>query len=550
MIVSINELGSGLQHDICVVGAGPLGVGLALRAAERGRSVLIIEAGGTNPGSDSRLSQCDVSEARNHAALKDACCNAIGGTSHWWGGRCVPFDQIDFDTRDWVDFSGWPVSYAEVAAYFDDAARFFGLVDGNFKKSDVWPSKDILSSCLERWAPNPNVASVHGIALRRSEHVRLLPGSLVTGLDLAPDRTRVNGIRLRSGDEEHRIHVRQLVLASGGVQTVRLLLDAQQLAPDLFGGPAGPLGRYYMGHNFGKIANLVLNNPAAADAFTFELDEGSYSRRRVTFPPHVQRRHKLLNTAFTLGNAQLSNPSHQNGALSLIWLALASPLGKRLLPQALLKLYVGQGSRKWGAHLANVIRTAGPTAVSAWRIYRDKFLRRPGVPAILLHSAAGRYTVQYHAEQTPDPDNRLQLSTAAPGRPHALKIRSVFSRDDAQAIVRSHRLLDQAMRAAGVGHLEFTTDDDAVLAAEVVAQAGDGMHQIGAARMSSDPALGVVDENCRVHGLTNLFVASTCVFPTSGQANPTLLGVALALRLADHLTADLPQNQVEQTAAR
>jgi choline dehydrogenase-like flavoprotein len=62
---------------------------------------------------------------------------------------------------------------------------------------------------------------------------------------------------------------------------------------------------------------------------------------------------------------------------------------------------------------------------------------------------------------------------------------------------------------------------------------------MGTARMHADPAFGVVNADCRVHGLSNLYVASSAVFPTAGAANPTLTIVALALRLADHIKRQL-----------
>jgi choline dehydrogenase-like flavoprotein len=68
-------------------------------------------------------------------------------------------------------------------------------------------------------------------------------------------------------------------------------------------------------------------------------------------------------------------------------------------------------------------------------------------------------------------------------------------------------------------------------------QATDGFHQMGTTRMGLSPTTSVVDANCRVHGIENLFVASTSVFPTSGQANPTFLGVAMAFRLGRFLSS-------------
>ena len=58
---------------------------------------------------------------------------------------------------------------------------------------------------------------------------------------------------------------------------------------------------------------------------------------------------------------------------------------------------------------------------------------------------------------------------------------------------------------------------------------------MGTTRMSNDPLRGVVDRNCKVHDVENLYVAGSSVFPTSGSANPTLTLVALTLRLAGHL---------------
>jgi choline dehydrogenase-like flavoprotein len=67
----------------------------------------------------------------------------------------------------------------------------------------------------------------------------------------------------------------------------------------------------------------------------------------------------------------------------------------------------------------------------------------------------------------------------------------------------------------------------------------DVAHHIGGTRMADDPQRGVVDRNCRVHGVDNLFIAGSSVFPTSGQTNPTMTIVALALRLADELKRSL-----------
>jgi choline dehydrogenase-like flavoprotein len=62
---------------------------------------------------------------------------------------------------------------------------------------------------------------------------------------------------------------------------------------------------------------------------------------------------------------------------------------------------------------------------------------------------------------------------------------------------------------------------------------------MGTTRMHVNPHRGVVDENCRIHGLNNIYIAGSSVFPTAGYVNPTLTIVALAIRLADHLKAEI-----------
>jgi choline dehydrogenase-like flavoprotein len=103
---------------------------------------------------------------------------------------------------------------------------------------------------------------------------------------------------------------------------------------------------------------------------------------------------------------------------------------------------------------------------------------------------------------------------------------------DVDSICRAHKLIDQRLQQHGSGRLRYMFSDPP---SAVYDQIGDGVHQIGTTRMSNNPSNGVVNSACRVHGMQNLFIASSSVFPTSSQANPTLTIVAIAIRLADHL---------------
>ena len=162
-------------------------------------------------------------------------------------------------------------------------------------------------------------------------------------------------------------------------------------------------------------------------------------------------------------------------------------------------------------------------------------MSRPSLGALAKQRGLGAYALQYHAESEPKPESRVTLGDESDrfGLPH-LKINLLFGDNDARSVVRAHGVLDRALRSAGKAHLEYL-DPPEKRTKRVLDQAKDGYHQLGTTRMGSDPKESVVDEDCRVHGVGNLFVASSSVFPTGGHANPTFLAAALALRLAKHL---------------
>jgi choline dehydrogenase-like flavoprotein len=87
----------------------------------------------------------------------------------------------------------------------------------------------------------------------------------------------------------------------------------------------------------------------------------------------------------------------------------------------------------------------------------------------------------------------------------------------------------------GLGRVQITFEDDGDPRNWPPSLEG-GWHNMGTTRMSDDPKRGVVDRNCRLHGVSNLWIAGSSVFPTAGSGTPTMLLIALALRLAEHVT--------------
>jgi choline dehydrogenase-like flavoprotein len=250
--------------------------------------------------------------------------------------------------------------------------------------------------------------------------------------------------------------------------------------------------------------------------------DGVYCRRRLGIDEACQQTSGLLNFAAILDRPPPDDPSHDDGLLSAIFLAKLAR-GRT----------DGASRRAVAAHLGNVLGDAGGVARSSARWARGRLLSARRLPSLLPDLKGNRFTVHYDAEQAPNPDSRVRLDH----RPDRFGLRRLsvdwrFSQADVDSVVRSSQLLEGALHRAGVGRMLL---DPEARRERVRELASVGSHHLGTTRMADDPARGVVDASCRVHGVDNLWVASSSVFATASFARPTLTIVALAIRLADHL---------------
>ena len=539
MLIDFHSHPDLLASDVCVVGAGPIGIALALACEKEGLSVLLIESGDkTFNAFANRLSQADILDTRRHAAMGVAICRGLGGTSRWWGGRCVPFDDCDFIARSHAPGTEWPIRHDEINRYYAAAAAVLGCGQACFSRSlPSWQRLDgVEFDKLERWVPELDMSRLHGDRLKLSKCITVLLGATVTELHFGPNNTTIEAITIADVTRHERLMVKRCVLACGGLETTRLLLATSRGQANSSENTDSALGRYYMGHISGKIADIILKDPAAIADHDFFLDGGIFVRRRFTLKSDVLQAERLSNIAFWVDNPPFQDPAHKSGVLSLVWLALAiPPLGRRLLSEGVRLSHVGPHPRRYLAHLRNLFRSPIGTIVNILRILYDMFVRVPRKPGFLVRNPAGHYALHYHAEQLPNPDSRVSLSTETDELGlWRLSIDLRYSENDARSVVLAHKVLDRALRGASLGRLQYRVGEKELLRS-VLDQASDGIHQVGTTRMGISPETSIVDRNCRVHGTENLFVASTSVFPSSGQANPTFLGVALALRLAEFL---------------
>ena len=556
--------GSALSADLAVVGAGPAGIAIATEVASQGFDVVLVESGCKE--FDPNIQQLAEAAEWNtalHAPMSLSVRRQLGGTSTIWGGRCVPYDRVDFERRDHISNVTWPATYDELLPYYQRACSWLRCGRAAFDTTQMPHLPPAVvpglgegacsSATFERWSLSTDFAREYGDALKRSRRVRVVTGLTCTEVISRRCGTRAGSLDCRTLEGKRvSIQARGYVLTCGGLETTRLLLASRGPHGGALGDHSSQLGPWYMGHVSGVIANVRFRTPPRSTVFGYERDtDGTYVRRRFSIAMERQCTDALPNTIAFLANPDLANHRHRNGILSLTHLALRSPLSELVTPAA--QRFSAAGGEALGratdstarasvrAHLMNVARDCPSVARYAAGFAARRFLaggrKVPGF--FSAYSSENCYPLQYNGEQIPNRQSRVSLASDrdAVGMPR-LNIDLRFSQADVDGILRCHEVWDEYLQKNSCGRLEYLSPDPG---SAVWSMMSGGTHQLGTTRMTSKAEDGVVNEHLAVHGMTNLFVASSSVMLTSSQANPTFMVIVLALRLAERLTRELPQ---------
>ncbi len=483
-----------------------------------------------------------------HVPMSLATSRQLGGASNLWGGRCVPFDPIDFKPRGIVGDATWPVSFDELQPYFQRACDWCVCGEAVFNAHDVpslairslvpgFPDGRVRASALERWSLPTNFGREYHTTLMDTPGLTLLTNLTCTEIVCDPERPRVQHLLAQSLDGRLvKISASHHILACGGLEVTRLLFASNRSHPNGLGNHSGHLGHWYMAHVESRIARVHFATPPAETIYNHERDpNGVYVRRRLTFSEDCQVDEQLPNVALWLVNPDISDPEHGSGILSFVYLMLVSPLGRFFVSEGIRQAHIktSQPAPK-RRHLSNVLRNLPSAVRFALGFGYRRFLKRGRkVPGFFVPSAANVYPLLYHGEHLPHYESGVEPTSErdAVGMPR-LSTHLWFGEEDVAGVIRAHRCLDSYLREHGLGHLEYLYEDREGAIRE---QLFGGYHQAGTTRMSLHPQDGVVDCNLAIHGFNDLYVASSSTFVTSGQANSTFMILVFALRLADYL---------------
>lgn len=536
---------AGFDADVCIVGAGAAGIAMASAFIGSSLRVCLLEAGGL---SGERQSQA-LCQGQSVGGLRldpaTSRMRVFGGSCNLWGGGCMPLNALDFRARDWVAHSGWPITATELEPYYLRAREVCGFpsypLDSDGHGFDVSPRLPPIPFDADKltnqvFMRTPLLFGRDYLSeLGRAPNVTVLLHANLLELEAAPDGRAVLAAAIGSlAGRRGVVRARHYVLACGGIENARLLLLSDAVMPGGLGNAHDLVGRYFMDHPSGKLGSIVAG---ATDQLTRPYDrehaQGSAPFPEICLAEHAQREHGLLNGRVHPFVAEAPVPRG---------LAALRGLRKRRQPRE-----TDEG-RQLEADLCKAMRNSalpepGVATGSTAKLLLQLGLGAGDVALALARKRAGKSSVRSsHAvlvgyfEQAPNPESRVKLGEER----DVLGQRKVcvdwrLTALDRHTYRTAAQLFGHELARASGGRFE---PEPWVAAGDEIPPRVEGTaHHMGTTRMADDAREGVVDRHCRVHGMDNLHIAGSSVFPTGGWAFPTFTIVALSLRLADRLQA-------------
>jgi choline dehydrogenase-like flavoprotein len=520
---------SPLETDLCIVGTGPAGISIANEFADQNIRVLLLESGGFDEELDTQALYEIDSVAPRKVDQAEIRTRILGGSSHIWTGRCAPFDALDFENRSWVPHSGWPLSLAELTPYLERAGINLGLGPNCYDET-LWnqfgvsrPISPLDTNFLEpkfwqfsRSPRNQKKSADFGrdILDAASENIQVLLHANLTHINTSADGGRFESADVSTLDGKRmRIKSKALVLCCGGIENARLLLASNHSLGKGVGNHNDLVGRFLMDHTDAPIWTLDQTNAHQLldrfGAYWLDTNKGRHVfLHGLGLSRKIQEQEHLLNC-----HAYIDQFGIVDGDP---WLAL------RRVVSAF------QSRRNTSSVRRDSVTVLKNIGEICQGLYRRNFKHRP--PLV----RAKRYEMHLILEQMPDPESRVTLSDKrdALGMPLS-KINWKISDAERRTATRMSQLVFEefARLKLSIPPVPDWFNDENGWVERCVEKA----HPSGTTRMSTCATDGVVDENCQVHGVKGLFVCGSSVFPTAGAANPTLMIVAMSLRLANWL---------------
>lgn len=480
MLIDLNnEKAKSVRYDVCVFGGGPAGITLARTLAAKGKLVALLEGGDLEYSEESQSIYDGKSIGLDDWGAPRYCRpRYLGGASNHWGGRCGTFDPIDFESRDYFGLPGWPIALDEVLHYLPKALEIVDIPPNalpytrpSFGSNQFRYSEKALSRPVTRFGTK------YLNELKSSANIHLYINANLVNLDLQEIGKSIKSTEVRNYRGESFVFIaNKYVIAFGGAENARMLLNADKQMKNGIGNHSGWLGRCFMDHLGVNLGRFVAEDQ--------KIIQGGLELNPT----------ETLMRAHGIGNGILTfEPDHVHN---------------------------------FYGHL-RILQTGVRDAICKSKTATE-FSRK-----IMDFDCPGDGIVDSMIEQSPNPDSRIMLDrTVDKFGLRRIIIDWRISEADSKTIRTLGMELAKEAARMKIARLQLR---DYILDDQLEITPGRICHHMGTTRMSADPRFGVVDENSRVHGFSNLYIAGSSVFPTGGGINPTLTLIMLTLRLGDHL---------------
>lgn len=492
------------EFDVTIIGAGAAGVLLAVKLAQKGKKVLVIESGHFEVDEEKQKLNEVVNTRKILGSAYTGRNRGIGGTTLTWGGQSLPFSQLDFNKRDWVMNSGWPLAYDSMKEYYKTANAFMKIDtlnyhDDIFKEinlSDKQIDKKVFDFHVAKWANEPNFQTLYKTFLEK--HVSVYYHAQLIKINQSDNKVTNIDVKNFNG-QLFNFKINKLIVACGGIETIRTLLNNN------IGNHSNWLGKCFMEHPCIELG----------DIFT----DKSYKLQK-TFNTHMWQRRKYSLRLSLSDHFQIENKL-LNCSAGIMFTCKSDAFD----PYAELKYFRSEFNLK---SLIKLSGSLGSLIKSAWALLFQKFFFKDNTENKLV----------LMMEQEPDETSYIGLSDEVDqfGIPKA-KISWHISKKSWDTTIACANALKKEIERLKYGKVKFydfiKSDNEHWMDC-----LSDVNHHMGGARMSARPEDGVVNTDLQVWNIPNLFVCSCAVYPTSSHSNPTLTLLALGTRLTDFICKD------------
>jgi choline dehydrogenase-like flavoprotein len=499
------------RPQICIVGAGAAGICLAVELAQRGKSVMLLEGGGRDIEDAAQEPYRSEVVGHVHRGIQSGRFRAHGGTTTRWGGQILELNPEDFERRDWIPNSGWPLSHAQLEPFYKRALAFEGLANVVEDDNAVWrtlglpaPSFTTMQSYLTRWCPEPNFARLHRTSLETSDNLQAWLHANAVELLIEGDAVRALRYRTQQGTEA-TVQADEFVFCMGTIECVRFFLQPRD--GGLPWNRSGMLGRHFQDHVDANAAKVIPRDRRKfAQLFDNIFLRGYKYHPKLRLCPDEQKQSRILNCAATM-----SFSSDVDDAL-----AATKATAKHLLR--------GHWSE---IQTADVFRSARHAPLLMRQTARYALQHRAYNPSL------AEVGLRVHCEQPPDSESTITLAEQRDSL-GLLRARLDWRISELELETIRHYAETAVASLAQVAEVQ---PDSALLNRDpsFIDKCDDSNHHMGGMRMAISPTCGVVNPDLLLNGTRNVYICSGAVFPTSGFSNPTHTVLALAMKLADHL---------------